>query len=41
MNGMIEGFAVVMGWCVEAAYYLANGHMRVANVVMDSMIGSV
>ena len=34
-------FALVMGWCVEAAYYLVSGDMRFANVVMDSMIGSV
>ena len=39
--GVVEEFALVMGWCVEAAYYLVNGDMRFANMVMDTMIGSV
>ena len=30
-----------MGWCVEAGYCLASGHMRFANVVMDTMMGTM
>ena len=32
---VIEGFALVMGWCMEVGYRLAKGNMRFASVPLS------
>lgn len=32
---VLGGFALVMGWCMEADYHLAKGNMRFASMLLS------